>query len=395
MKKILFDVTEISEETRFMSIPLYKMRLLDSFDEQERSSTALLAVSANADFIRKRYPLFTVISVDFKKGFWTHIPFVRSKIRDYKYAQTVNNSGCDAVFIASDVPQFCGGKVKPWKVNVVHDLKTLKHCGLWQRFRRYLELSVVYKNADVIVPISFYTKDDLISRFPWVNHGKLKVVYNSINLIKDSVKPQLTLPSNYILWVNTVCAYKNIMTLLKAYASMEDIKQDIVIVSKKFPYWNEVCVPFLKDCGLEERVHIISGVSDPELRYIYEHADLFVTCSTHEGFGYTPIEAAVYKCPVISTRCEALADTTQDKLFYYDNPYDYKELASKIQQVLNNPPTEEQLENVSEFFQMKYDVLKQKKEILSLLTGEGGVKLKFLPSRYDGYAIFLAERRVA
>ena len=51
MGKIIFDVTEINEGTRFMSIPQYKMRLLDLFTSEEKAETILLASKDGGGFI--------------------------------------------------------------------------------------------------------------------------------------------------------------------------------------------------------------------------------------------------------------------------------------------------------------------------------------------------------
>lgn len=307
----------------------------------------------------------------------------------------VNSLDVDAVFIGSDLPDYARARLNKRKVSAIHDIKTIKGGKMMKRIRRFFDLLISFRHADVLMAISQYTKEDVERHFPYVDKSKIKVVYNSVNLIPNSQKPLAELPENYILWVNTIDINKNIMTFLKAFNELKDRKEDVVIVSKKFPYWYDVCLPYIKKQGIENRIHVLSGISDEELRYLYEHANLFVTCSTRESFGYTPIEAAVYKCPVISTRCEALADTTQDKLFYYEHPFDHEELASKIQQVLNNPPTEAQLEEISTFFKMKYDIYNQKKEILQLLKVSGGVILRFLPSHTNIHANFLAERRVA
>lgn len=127
-------------------------------------------------------------------------------------------------------------------------------------------------------------------------------------------------------------------------------------------------MPFIKEHGFENRVHVLFGISDEELRYLYENADLFVTTSTHEGFGYTPIEAAIYKCPVISTRCEALSDTTQGKFTYLDSPFDDDKLSTLMLEIIKKGKDMVLLMKISEFFKNMYDVHKQKDQILKVLS---------------------------
>lgn len=366
MEKIIFDVTEINEGTRFMSIPQYKMRLLDLFTSEEKAETILLASKDGVGFIADKYPDFEIKTIDLWKNIWCKLPLFGVFFRSFLYKKIVNSIDADAIFIASDLPGYARARVNKRKISVIHDIKTIKGGKIKKRIKRFVDLCISFNNADVLMAISKYTKSDVERFFPFVNKNKIKVIYNSVNVIPSSKKPSVELPVNYILWVNSIDINKNIMTFLKAVNELKDIKEEVVIVSKKFPYWYDVCLPYIKEHGLEKRIHVLSGISDEELRYLYEKAKLFITCSVREGFGYTPIEAAIYGCPVISTRCEALGDTTQNKLYYYNSPYDFKELASKINEVLNNYPTDKKLKDISEYFLAKYDRYKQKDEIFKL-----------------------------
>lgn len=64
MGKIIFDVTEINEGTRFMSIPQYKMRLLDLFTSEEKAETILLASKDGGGFFADKFSDFEIVSLD-------------------------------------------------------------------------------------------------------------------------------------------------------------------------------------------------------------------------------------------------------------------------------------------------------------------------------------------
>ena len=64
MGKIIFDVTEINEGTRFMSIPQYKMRLLILFTFKEKANTKLLASKDGTEFIASKFSDFEIVSLD-------------------------------------------------------------------------------------------------------------------------------------------------------------------------------------------------------------------------------------------------------------------------------------------------------------------------------------------
>lgn len=100
---------------------------------------------------------------------------------------------------------------------------------------------------------------------------------------------------------------------------------------------------------------------------MYRNASLFITTSLKEGFGYTPIEVAMCGCPVISTKCEALGDTTRDLLYYYNPPTDETDLSEQILNVLQNPPSQEHLKSISEEYKQIYNTENQTKLLLEIV----------------------------
>ena len=71
-------------------------------------------------------------------------------------------------------------------------------------------------------------------------------------------------------------------------------------------------------------------VTDEERNWLLTHAALFVTPSLFEGFGRTPVEAAICKIPVISTKETSLFEATLGLCNYVENAKDEKELAGLI-----------------------------------------------------------------
>lgn len=367
MKTILFDITDVTEHRKFMSIPQYKIRLLNAFTKEEIERITLLVDNCNYEFISGLFPQFKLLCIDYSKYIFSKIPYIRRFFRKKIFKRTIDNSKCSIFFSASDSSVYTSIPLKIPKVIVIHDIKNIKQGTKHLKEIWYNMIEKSISSSNHVIAISNYTKDDLLNNFS-CKKDKISVVYNSVNEIAKSCMPQKTLPDSYILWVNTLDVYKNIMTLLKAYARIANfVTQDLVIVAKVNDYWKSICLPYLKENNIESRIHVISGISDYELRYVYEHADLFVTTSTHEGFGYTPIEAAIYKCPVISTKCEALADTTQDKFIYLDSPFDDLRLSSLIQDVLSKKGDKNSLVKKADFFEQKYNVINQKNEILKIL----------------------------
>ena len=99
---------------------------------------------------------------------------------------------------------------------------------------------------------------------------------------------------------------------------------------------------------------------------MYEHARLFITPSLREGFGYTPIEAALCQCPVVCSTCEALPDTTRRQLVYYQPPQDAEALAETLLRTLQNPPSPARRAQIAADYQDAYSCTRQVQDFLTL-----------------------------
>lgn len=373
MKKILIDLTHIKLANINSSISIYAFRFLSSIKKEDRKIYTLLIYKDVESYIQKNYPGFEYLCYGFYQ-----IPIFRHFVRflksRYVYKKLVESSNCKCVFISTDITFHSCIKLKCKKVSVIHDLKVLKvKCNNIQQWWKFSIFNWYYSHlietSDIVIAISNYTKTDILKFFPWANENKIRVIYNSVPLIKEADRPLgAEYLENYILYINTLCEYKNISTLLKAYYNIsKKIKNKLVVVGRDTDYWNNEMLPLIEQKGLGTRIVHFQNLRNEELRWLYSHASLFVSPSLHEGFGYTPIEAAIYCCPVLCSTCEALPDTTQGLVTYYEPATDDKILAEKILELLNTPPTKEQLNIISTTFLNLYSPKTQWEHIYQLL----------------------------
>ena len=359
MKRILVDMTHITPEKLYNSLSIYIFRILDNIEEENVRNYVLFITKDLEPYIKNNYHNFEYILFDEKKHIKNKL--IRTIVLSRQYRETANKSGCDILLVASDLYHYTCVKTKLKKVVVIHDLKIIKEtCNSMAERIKVSILRKFYgrlmKSACAVVAISNYTKKDILQIYKNIEEKKVYVISNSVVLAKSSVKPKLLDEnSKYILYVNTLQPYKNVITLIKAYAILKnEIKENLVIVGRTTQYWTQVIEPLLKQNDIMDRVIHLENISDNELRYVYENAELFVTSSLREGFGYTPIEAAICCCPVISTRCESLPDVTRNKVFYYNNPTDEAELCNLIRVVLHDRPDIEVLKSISDEFRSLY-----------------------------------------
>ena len=371
--KVLVDMTHITPEKLYASLSIYTLRILDNIPKEERNNFILLIPIELETFIKKKYHDYTYIKFSASRNNVSNNRVIRivQQIRAYK--KCINSSMCNILFITNDLYPYTFIKTKLKKVVVIHDLKVIKDTpqsigGIIIKKINILFYKYFMKYADKVVAISNYTKQDISKLYPTINPNKIKVIYNCICLASSSIPPsQITSLHSYILYVNTLQPHKNLMTLLRAFNKIkEHINSSLVIVGKETIYWHETILPFIKKNHLNSRIIHLQNISNEELKYLYENAQLFITPSLREGFGYTPIEAAICKCPVICSMCEALPDTTQNLVNYYTPPLDGVALSQAILQILKTPPSYNKLAEISTILRQKYSPTKQIKSFLSL-----------------------------
>lgn len=371
---ILVDLSYINSPQKAReSVAIYAFRILDGLSIMKCSNIALLIAEEYQDFFKHQYPSYKLLIYPRLSSFLYRIPYIKGICKLFKWQKYVNRLDVDVIY----APFAWSGNslsTKAKKVITIHDLRPMRELvGAFTKtwWFKVFHLSTIFlyvsrffytqhiKNASKVIAISNYVKEDVCKEWPEYSQ-KLQTIYNGVVLSEISCCPkELNEHINYILYVNTLSSYKNVETLVRAFEHIKDsCKQQLLIIGKKTDYWiqNET---YIRKRGFSNRVIQISYVTDAELKWLYEHASLFVTTSTREGFGYTPIEAALCGCPVISTRAESLPDVTAEKVSYYDPPQSWERLSSLMLSILNSPKDKLSLENIAVFFSNRYDNRKQ------------------------------------
>lgn len=239
----------------------------------------------------------------------------------------------------------------------LHDVKSERGKIFYFLWRNYQK--ILLKKFTGLISISKKTHDTLLQR----EGVDSSIVYNSISFdISLTEEPvERIMGKRYILDVNRFYKYKNAETLIRALGL---IKKDIphLLYLKGGPEDEEErrnLEIIVAEEGLEDRVVFdLNDRTNGELRFLYSHADLFVSPSLQEGFGYTPIEAAIMKTPVLVSDIEAFRDVLCGKVATFD-PCSPEDLAKKILMIISNPPSEQEKNELAEFFLDRYSVKNQ------------------------------------
>lgn len=237
--------------------------------------------------------------------------------------------------------------------------------------KQYVQLM---NKSKYITTISKYTKKRLLEINSDYN-GKIAVIPSSVSNLEKSDKDVYEIIGEkgpYIFCINSFLAHKNQITLLKAFNNIkEKIPHNLILVGRPESETRnsryKLITEYIEENNLKNRVKVFSFISDEDRNALFYNADLFVTTSMQEGFGRTPVEAALCKVPVISTKETALPEATMNEVFYYENARDEKELAQKILEVLANRPTEERLEQIAKKFEKEYSKERIAKQYIELI----------------------------
>lgn len=186
-----------------------------------------------------------------------------------------------------------------------------------------------------IITVSNFSKNELIKYYP-INRKKIDVVYLGIehmNSIEDDdriLNKFELLDSHYILAVSSVNPNKNFKGIIEALKYIKGEGIQIVLVGHKDnPIYKDTHIPS------STKIKFVGYVTDEELKALYQHAGCFIFPSFYEGFGLPPLEAMSNGCPVIASNRASLPEILGDSVLYCD-PENPKDIAKKIEMILNN-----------------------------------------------------------
>lgn len=370
-KTVLVDFSMMSKDSIF-SMNIYICRLLNGLYELNPSYKLCVLIPDGLD-------LTGIIPNDIERVF---LPKEKNKLtkmvnkivriitgtNDYQYRNAVNRFNPNIFLSAYSGTTAPFGKVKAYKIQVVHDIYAKYVNTGWKKYRQFITIPLRLKNCSAVVGISQYEIKQIKKEYGNIVCNKpIHLIYNSVEVSNEVVKVN-GIDFEYILYVGAMVEYKNVITLIKAFELLKnDYKLKLVLVGTKTKYFAKVLHPYICDRNLKQDVIVYSGLLESQLNYLYKHAKCFVLPSLREGFGYTPIEAILHKCPVIISQETALPEITENKTKSYANAMNEKELASKIKEVLTHPLPKAELENLASHFKQKYSVQGQARQFHNLI----------------------------
>jgi glycosyltransferase involved in cell wall biosynthesis len=219
-----------------------------------------------------------------------------------------------------------------------HNSRTLK------RLSKKLDYSI-HTASRVIVPSSFTrnavqeeykTEDKKIAIIPEAADERFHIIKEKTVIQRVLERYGIRFP--YILFTGETSRRKNLIRLLHAYSILKAAdslgNRKLLIVGKRTIDTARV-IETVHRLDLSSNVVFTGYIPDDDLPILYNGSDIFVFPSLYEGFGIPPLEAMQCGTPVAASCLTAIPEVVGEGALLF-NPNDARDVADKINQIINN-----------------------------------------------------------
>lgn len=233
-------------------------------------------------------------------------------------------------------------------VTTIHDISFEHMNDIFTKKDYFLQKHLIpyaAKKSKTVFTVSEFSLKDIKDHYH-IDPEKLVVTYDACTFYKkieisqdekNRIADKFGLPERFILSVGNLQPRKNIKRLLEAYDQLRkesglDLK--LVIVGKKAWMYDGI-FDGIADSDSRDNIILTDYVTNEELRYLYNMAEIFVYPSLFEGFGLPVLEAMSCGVPVAASNVTAIPEVLQDAGVSFD-PYDVNDIAKAIDQLVKN-----------------------------------------------------------
>ena len=225
---------------------------------------------------------------------------------------------------------------------IAEERSTLRRWRL--RLLRRLMGQAAWRSAATIV-FSHDTRQRVRTSFDMLGNT-LAVVHHGIDWgaaeraqpLDEGVLRQCGLTQPYLLFVSQFHRYKNLGTLVEAFAQVRvrhpELQLALVGDQADADYWREIAAQ-ITALGLTDSVVQVPGCAREQLQHVYRGARAFVHPSLAETCSFPLLEALALGVPVAAARMSALPEIAGDAALYFD-PHNVAELAAVLERLVED-----------------------------------------------------------
>jgi glycosyltransferase involved in cell wall biosynthesis len=257
--------------------------------------------------------------------------------------------GTDVFFLPN--LNFAAVSAKTKLVVTAHDLSFEFFPETFSWKRRVWHFLINFRNlalsADKIIAVSQSTKDDLMVCYG-LPEKKIAVIPSGVGeqfhvMSRNDgelmrVQKKYHLPYKFVLSLETFEPRKNILSLIRSYEALQDLKNSIfdkysLVIAGTRGWKDGEIFSAIANSPYKEKIILPGFIADEDKPALYNLASVFVYPSFYEGFGFPPLEAMACGTPVIASHSSSLPEVVGEAGVLID-PYQPEELFQAMQNVI-------------------------------------------------------------
>lgn len=189
------------------------------------------------------------------------------------------------------------------------------------RFYSDLMFDRSIKAADILLAISHYTANEVVSHYPERKSQTIEIgcaidqsVFIPLELATDEcnkIAGRYGVATPFLLFVGTIEPRKNLAFMLNLMPRLAEHGLWLLVVGAQ-GWGNSRLVEISRVAGFpQERVRFAGHVPTGELVKLYNAASVYVSTSYNEGFGLPQLEAMNCGCPVVSPHNSGMVEVVE------------------------------------------------------------------------------------
>jgi glycosyltransferase involved in cell wall biosynthesis len=247
--------------------------------------------------------------------------------------------GLDVLFSPGNVCPLWGRFRRVLKINTLHHYTVPELLGRSRRLYRQFAFARSAWRADHIIANTSATKSD-ICKWIGVPDDKISVIREaSYDFYRNTPEKETRsfcarhgITGNYVLFVSNLYAYKNVETLIRAFASLDRRRfgdYQLIVAGRDYNSYQARLEKLAASLNIAASVRFLGFVPPEDLPCLYSGARVFVYPSLMETFGKPLIEAMSCGIPVVASNTSSIPEVVGDAGILVD-PQAVEEMARAI-----------------------------------------------------------------